>query len=99
MELDPERITTVEQLTRIFSTRYLKVNVEAYMRHGTLEFRQHGATVDPQKVLYWIKFVTRIMEFAKTDNRIEKVGNLYDVLNLSQAERIYWNHRKTVLAA
>ena len=96
---DPDRITTMSQLTSIFSTRYLKVNVQAYVRHRTVEFRQHGATVDPVKIINWVKFCTRIVEYAKSERPIDHSIDLFTALNLSDAEKLYWNHRKEVLAA
>ena len=96
----PENPSSMDAVRSAFHyDRYFKVNVEAYLRHGTIEFRQHGATVDPTKIVYWIKFCSRIVEFAKTENEIDARTPLFDALNLSADERIYWNHRKEVLAA
>ena len=36
--------------------RYYAVNVAAYARHGTVEFRQHSASVNASKVAHWISF-------------------------------------------
>lgn len=36
--------------------RYYAVNVAAYARHGTIEFRQHSASVNNNKVAHWIAF-------------------------------------------
>lgn len=36
--------------------RYYAVNVAAYARHGTVEFRQHSASVNAGKVAHWIAF-------------------------------------------
>ena len=96
---DPERINTMNDLTSLFYDRYVKVNVQAYLRHGTIEFRQHGATIDPVKIVNWIKFCTRIVEYAKSDNAIDASKPLFEALNLSEAEKLYWSHRKEVLAA
>lgn len=96
---NPENITSINDLTSLFYTRYLKVNVQAYLRHGTIEFRQHGATVDAVKITNWIKFCTRIVEYAKSDRPIDHSIDLFTALNLSEAEKIYWNHRMEVLAA
>lgn len=46
--------------------RYLKVNYQAYLRHGTIEFRQHRGTLDSDKITAWVvltqNFVTRAIE-------------------------------------
>jgi len=36
--------------------RYFKVNVAAYGRHGTVEYRQHSGTMDADKMVNWITF-------------------------------------------
>jgi hypothetical protein len=93
----PENPTSINSVTSAIGTRYVKVNVEAYLRHGTLEFRQHGATVDPLKIAYWVKFCTRVIAFAKTDNVIDTRVALFDALNMDRDERLYWQHRMKVL--
>lgn len=96
----PENPTSLDSVRSAFGhDRYFKVNVEAYLRHGTLEFRQHGATIDPVKVAYWIKFCTRIIDFAKSGNEINTNVNLFDALNLDHDERLYWEYRMAVLAS
>lgn len=97
--VNENRINSVNDLTSLLGTRYLKVNVEAYLRHGTIEFRQHGATMDPVKIVNWVKFCTRVVEFAKSENEINAQVPLFEALDLSEAEKIYWNRRKEVLAA
>ena len=42
--------------------RYHKVNVTAYLKHETIEFRQHGGTVEGSKIVNW---VIRILQIAK----------------------------------
>ena len=46
--------------------RYLKVNYTAYLRHGTIEFRQHQGTLDAKKIVWWIiltqNFLTKAVE-------------------------------------
>jgi hypothetical protein len=39
-----------------FTERYRKLNVSAYVRHNTLEFRQHSGTIDGTKIANWIMF-------------------------------------------
>ena len=95
--LNPDSISNLNQLTSLFSTRYLKVNIQAYLRHGTLEFRQHGGTVNALKIINWVKFCTRVIEYAKTDNIISRDIDLFTALNLSEEEKFYWNVRKEQL--
>jgi hypothetical protein len=45
--------------------RYFKLNVAAYLRHGTIEFRQHSGTVDYQKMVNWIIFCIAFVEDSR----------------------------------
>jgi len=42
--------------------RYRKVNIASFNRHGTIEFRQHEGTVDPDRILNWVQFCTHFVE-------------------------------------
>lgn len=44
--------------------RYKAVNLVAYARYGTIEFRQHQGTLNSEKVVSWIKFVMALTEKA-----------------------------------
>ena len=48
------------------ASRYFKLNVQAYWRHKTAEFRQHSGTVEYQKIANWVLFTSRLIEFSKT---------------------------------
>lgn len=45
--------------------RYYKLNLKAYIRHNTIEFRQHHGTVDANKITNWIRLTQAIMEAAE----------------------------------
>lgn len=45
------------------NSRYHNVNLHSYWnRHGTVEIRSHGGTVDPFKILLWVKLHQKIMD-------------------------------------
>lgn len=46
--------------------RYRKVNVMSYLRHGTLEFRQHGGSVEAEKICNWVRFLQSFVETSAT---------------------------------
>ena len=56
---------TVNEVCRAFGTRYMKVNLEAWERHRTIEFRQHGGTVEAEKALPWILFCFGFVEQSR----------------------------------
>lgn len=59
-----EMATSIEGLAYAIEDRYLKVNVQSYLRHGTVEFRQHSGTVEGKKVTMWVKFLMGFVNAA-----------------------------------
>jgi biotin operon repressor/nucleotide-binding universal stress UspA family protein len=45
--------------------RYYKLNLAAYLVHGTLEFRQHAGTVNGEKIVNWIVFCVQFIEDSR----------------------------------
>ena len=45
--------------------RFFKLNLDAYARHKTVEFRQHSGTVDSPKALRWTVLCLRMVHAAK----------------------------------
>jgi hypothetical protein len=46
-------------------SRYLKLNIHAYIKHGTLEFRQHAGTMNINKMVNWIIFCVNFVENSR----------------------------------
>lgn len=60
------KATSLDKLRGIFNyDRYYKVNLEAYLEHGTVEFRHHSGSTDFEKISNWVKFTQALMERAK----------------------------------
>lgn len=45
--------------------RYRKLNVQSLWRQGTVEFRHHSGTVDPDKIENWVRFCAGFVEASK----------------------------------
>lgn len=45
--------------------RYFKVNLAAYVRQNTIEFRQHSGTVSSAKIENWVLFVLNFVEVSR----------------------------------
>jgi len=45
-------------------SRYRKLNLESYGRYGTMEFRQHGGTIEFDKVWNWVQVCQAMVRFA-----------------------------------
>lgn len=63
--------TTAEQLALAAngtgsSSRYHKVNLQSFFRHGTIEFRQHSGTTNFEKISFWVKLLNNLIEFSAT---------------------------------
>ncbi|TXH08128.1 MAG: hypothetical protein E6R04_11195 [Spirochaetes bacterium] len=60
----PEANSEIRTLLRRLSQddRYYKVNLMAYLRHGTVEFRHHSGTVSANKMIPWIIFCVNFVE-------------------------------------
>lgn len=54
----------IEELQNLISSRYMKVNLKAYSRHKTVEFRQHSGTISFTKIENWVRFLDRMITFA-----------------------------------
>jgi hypothetical protein len=37
--------------------RYYKLNFQSFVRHGTIEFRQHSGTVESEKAIAWVRLI------------------------------------------
>lgn len=48
-----------------FSERYRKFNLASYLRHGTVEFRQHSGTVNGEKIENWVRFCVGFVEQSR----------------------------------
>lgn len=77
--------------------RYHKVNAEAYMRHQTIEFRQHQGTTDFAKISRWVKFCAKLVGWSKNHELKENVNSIDEIPFLTKAEKQYYNRRATEL--
>ena len=59
--------------------RYNKVNLCAYLRHGTIEFRQHAGTTSAAKAINWVIFCVTMIEVSQTSNDAHIFTGLSDV--------------------
>lgn len=57
---DP-RVREISVMADRISNRYKVVNLHAFTRHGTIEFRQHGGTVEWIKAVNWVRFTRALM--------------------------------------
>ncbi|AYQ31402.1 amidoligase family protein [Runella sp. SP2] len=65
-----ENADSISKIASGFGSRYFKVNMQAYERHRTIEFRQHSGTVEFKKISNWVIFLHNLVEYSKT-KRVE----------------------------
>lgn len=69
---------TILQLANLFATRYFKLNLQSFQRHGTVEFRQHGASTNFLKIKNWILICARLVEFSKQNILLTDLNQILD---------------------
>ena len=87
--------TTLEGMERAVTgtNRYYKLNVQAYWRHHTAEFRQHGGTIEFEKIANWILFTSRLIEFSKT-SRVS-AGSFEELARFASPEMLAFFRART----
>lgn len=50
-----------------YSDRRYKINLTAYSRYKTIEFRQHSGSVNASKMEHWVKFLVQFVEQSITN--------------------------------
>lgn len=83
MELTMRECATIKQIASVaFRGRYYKVNAQSYLRHKTIEFRQHSGTVEFEKMKNWILFLNNLVNHSKThiieNETLEGLGEFND---------------------
>ena len=79
------------------NNRYHKVNLEAYARHRTVEFRQHGGSTNFTKMSAWIHFLAKMITFAK-QGQVNAGTTLQNIPFLTESEKLYLKIRTKKLA-
>ena len=90
---DIQNAATLTELRRAFgNNRYHKVNLEAYTRHNTVEFRQHAGSTNYTKMNNWILFLGRMITFAK-HSKVAQGTTLENIPFLNEDQKTYFKLR------
>lgn len=85
-----------------YMERYRSVNVTAFAKYGTLEFRQHAGTLNVAKIQSWIGFLFALIAAAVAgEGRAKDLPSLLAMLKrygLSDIHAAYLTERAQVLA-
>lgn len=95
-----EAATSINGLANAIGTRYRKINLQSFVRHGSIEFRQHSGTTEFEKIKNWVLFLHNLVDFSKT-KRVEESEATFESLQKFNQEQIYnyLYNRKNDLAA
>lgn len=64
---------TARQISNIIGTRYTKLNINSFWKHGTIEFRHHAGTTDKQKISNWLKVCLSMVQAADKNRSIKVI--------------------------
>lgn len=74
------------------ATKYFAINTASFSTKGTVEFRAHSGTVDPDKIKHWARFCEAVMFSHYGDRPLETPADLLR-LDLPRATRFYLAER------
>lgn len=57
---------SIRQMTNLFDSRYVKLNIQSFIRQGTVEFRNHAGTFDAVKVEAYIRLTGGFVATAES---------------------------------
>ena len=67
-------VRSIRDIAYVLSTRYTKVNLQSYVKYGTIEIRQHGGTTEFEKIEAWIILMYQLLDSAKQEEKVELCG-------------------------
>lgn len=59
------RSFNITELASVMGSRYYKVNLMSFQRHGTIEFRQHSGTINANKIANWVRFLGQFIDIHR----------------------------------
>ena len=90
--------TTMDNIYNAFSyDRYYKLNVMAFRGHQTIEFRHHSGTTDFVKIEAWVNFLRGLLEYSINNETIISAQSIDEIPFLTNAQKTYFNNRKSEL--
>ena len=82
----------VDELKGRIGDRYHKVDLEAYSRHKTIEFRQHSGTTCFTKMRNWVLFLHKLVTFA-TRGQVPVATALQNIPFLDSEQKLYYKFK------
>lgn len=73
-KINQDRVIIIRDIADIMYTRYMTVNLQSYVKYGTIEIRQHGGTTEFEKMEAWIILMYQLLDVAKQEEKVELCG-------------------------
>ena len=92
--------TDREQIRNYFAgDRYYKINPVSYIRHNTIEFRQHQGTTNFVKIRSWLLFLTYLIKWSEKHTLTDYVNEINDIPAgiMTKKEKQYFINRAATL--
>ena len=67
--LNATKIANANTIQELNHGKFYAINLDTW-RRGTIEFRQHGGTIEATKIINWVKFLLNLVEHT-IQNRVE----------------------------
>ena len=77
--------------------RYYKVNACSYLRHKTIEFRQHQGSTDFEKISNWVNFCAKLVAWSRKNVLASEVTSIDDIPFLTKKEKTFFKQRAEIL--
>lgn len=58
---------SAEDIYNALGTRYKTLNIKSYLKYGTVEFRQHSGSTDPEKIVNWVITTFKMVDYCKNN--------------------------------
>lgn len=71
--------------------KYSALNLHALGSIGTVEFRQHPGTFQPEEIARWVNILLSMKEYVKTRNWVQFLDNLYDYTGRELLHLVFGN--------
>lgn len=91
-----DECSETEELAYWQESRYSKVNLFSYRKHGTIEFRHHYATLRPQMTCAWIRHLLDLAVRCRYEMPDRRFDDIFRV-DATHFEKCVFNECKTIL--
>lgn len=79
------------------SDRYYKVNACSYLRHKTIEFRQHQGSTDFEKISNWVNFCAKLVAWSRENVLTVEITSIDEIPFLTKKEKTFFKQRAEIL--